>query len=404
MLNRLGLVLGRIGRWEEAIEIFRRLLVLQPDRWSIHWRLSELHAALGQVDQALAHCGKVLRRRPDLPGTRFLRATLWLQQGDFRRGWREYERRWQLRLIKPRVLRKPAWDGTALAGRTILLRAEQGLGDTLQFVRYAAVLQARGARVVFETQPPLARVLRGCHGIDQLVAAGDPLPAYDVHASLLSLPWLLRTTLDNVPAPIPYLSADQPRIARWRDRLAAHPGFRVGIVWQGNPQFPLDRMRSMALTHFAPLARVPGVQLVSLQKGDGTAQLRAIRDQFPVVDLGRAVDTRAGAFVDTAAIVANLDLVISADTSVAHLAGALGAPLWLPVGTGAEWRWLRDREDSPWYPSARLFRQRRHGDWAEVFARIAVALTELVSSRHFDRLAVPRQRVRPRTTTSSLAA
>jgi hypothetical protein len=254
------------------------------------------------------------------------------------------------------------------------LYAEQGLGDTLQFVRYARLLKEQGAAVVVECQKALLPLLARCPGIDRLAALGGPQPAHDVCAPLMSLPYHLGTRLGTIPADVPYLMADPALIESWRCALAVRPGFKIGIAWQGNPQYTGDKERSISLTEFAPLAAIPGVQLVSLQKGAGSEQLRAAAALCSVIDLGSRLDEEAGAFMDTAAVMKNLDLVVTADTVISHLAGALGVPVWVALPKVPDWRWLLEREDSPWYPSTRLFRQDRAGDWKSVFARIALAV------------------------------
>jgi hypothetical protein len=271
--------------------------------------------------------------------------------------------------------------------RTILLHAEQGLGDTLQFIRYAPLVQQRGGEVVVECQETLLPLLATCPGIDQLVARGAPLPAFDTHAPLLSLPGILGTTLTTIPANIPYLTADPGLREQWRHELSSlgdaaplgdagrRPAFKVGIAWQGNPQYPNDRQRSIPLARFAPLAQLTGVRLFSVQKGPGSEQLVRGANPFPVIDLG----SRFGNFADTAAALVNLDLVVAVDSAVAHCAGALGLPAWVLLPSPSEWRWLRHREDSPWYPTMRLFRQKEPGDWEEVVDRLAGALTALLS-------------------------
>ena len=291
--------------------------------------------------------------------------------GRFEQGWPGYEWRWKCKefgSLPP--FQPPLWDGSSLDGRTILVHAEQGLGDTLQFIRYVPSLHQRGGRVILMCQPPLVRLLTRSPGIERLLAHGDPVPEFDVHTPLLSLPRLLGTTLESVPADVPYLEAEPQLVEAWRHRLGSYPGFKVGIVWQGNPKFRLDRLRSIPLAQFAPLARVPGVHLFSLQKGPGAEQLAAVTDRFPVTDLGRRLDD----FMDTAAVLKNLDLVISVDTAIAHLAGALGIPVWVALPFAPDWRWLMGREDSPWYPTMRLFRQTRPGQWEDVFHHIAEAL------------------------------
>jgi hypothetical protein len=245
---------------------------------------------------------------------------------------------------------------------------EQGLGDMIQFIRYAPLV--KGGRVVVECPGTLVPLFSSCPGIDRLVAEGDALPEYDVHLPLLSLPHRLGTTLATVPADVPYLAAPAERIERWRAAVAAVEGFKVGVVWQGNRLYQWDRHRSVPLAAFAPLARLPGVRLVSLQKGHGTEQLREAGRGFPVTELAGEMD-EGGVFLDTAAVMKHLDLVVAADTAVAHLAGALGVPVWLALSAISDWRWLTKREDSPWYPTMRLFRQTTLGEWGSVFGRMA---------------------------------
>jgi hypothetical protein len=294
--------------------------------------------------------------------------------GDFERGWEEYEWRWKKAKVTPRDFPQPLWDSSALEGRTILIHTEQGLGDTLQFIRYVPLVKQRGGTVIVECPASLGQLLASCAGIDRLIASGAPLPPFDVHAPLLSLPRIFGTTLANVPAEVPYLSADPALVEYWRSELSSVAGIKIGIAWQGNPRFPADCMRSIPLTHFTPLAQVDGVRLFSLQKGTGSAQLAAVASYLPVIDLADRLDETSGGFMDTAAVMKNLDLVVTSDTSIAHLAGALGVPVWVALALGGDWRFLVGREDSPWYPTMRLFRQTQMGDWDSVFERIAAEL------------------------------
>jgi hypothetical protein len=281
--------------------------------------------------------------------------------------------------MPPRTFAEPRWDGSPLDGRRILLHLEQGLGDTLQFIRYAPLVKARGGTVLLECPVELMPLLSRCQGIDRLLARGDELPAFDVHAPLLSLPLLCRTTLTTIPARLTYLFADPDVVDHWRRDLASVSAFKIGIVWQGNPDYVNDRYRSIPLAEFEPLARVPGVRLYSLQKGKGTDQLRALAGRFEIVELVPELDAAGGTFTETAAIMKNLDLVIGPDTAAVHLAGGLGVPVWVALMGRADWRWLRDRDDSPWYPTMRLFRQRQARNWKPVLERIAeelLAVTE----------------------------
>jgi hypothetical protein len=258
------------------------------------------------------------------------------------------------------------------------LHAEQGLGDTLQFVRFASLVRQCGGRVLLLAPRPLLPLLELTDGFDHIACDIDSLPPFDVHAPLMSLPGILRTTLNSVPATVPYLAANAELTAVWRERLQTARGFRVGINWQGDPNNPMDRTRSISLMQFAPLADVAGVRLISLQKGPGTEQLVANASEFDVVHLGDDVDESAGAFMDTAAIMQSLDLVITSDTSIAHLAGGQGVPVWVALAFVPEWRWLLERDDSPWYPTMRLFRQPQPDDWSGLFAEMQTMLSQLV--------------------------
>ena len=279
--------------------------------------------------------------------------------GDLSAGWPEYEWRTRCREFVPRHLSAPVWDGQPLAGRTILLYAEQGLGDTLHFVRYASLVKGLGGQVIVECQRPLLRILASCPGIDQLVAKGALLPAHDVRTSLLSLPAILRTTPATIPANVPYLAADEKLVEHWRRRLSALDGFRVGIAWKGDSKHKMDRYRSIPLAEFERLAEMDGVRLISLQKGPGSEQIRELAGRFEVTDWTMELDEGSAPFMDTAALMRSLELVVAADTSAGHLAGALGVSVWLALPFAADWRWQLEREDTPWYPTMRLFRQSR---------------------------------------------
>jgi hypothetical protein len=280
-------------------------------------------------------------------------------------------------LVRPPLL-QPQWNGFPLEGRTVLLVCEQGFGDVIQFIRYAAVLKEQGARVIFECRERLMPLMTGCSGVDVLIAQGTTLPPYDVYAPLLSIPGLVGTSVDRVPCKVPYLATSGALVEKWRAKLSGCREFKVGINWQGSRQYRGDSHRSIPLECLAPVAEVPGVRLFSLQKGDGTEQLDELGDRFGITDLGSELDVETGAFMDTAAVMKSLDLVISCDTAVSHLAGALGVPVWLALSTKPHWAWMSNREDSPWYPSMKLFRQQKFMDWAPVFDRMAGELRALV--------------------------
>ncbi|HWY85823.1 MAG TPA: tetratricopeptide repeat protein [Gemmataceae bacterium] len=378
--NNLGIALKDQGKLDEAVASYRAALTLKPDFAEGHNNLGDALRRQGNLDAAVAHFRQALALKPDFADAHWNQSLLMLLRGDFEHGWAEYEWRSKIKRqdFQRRQFAEPLWDSQPLAGRTILLHSEQGLGDTIQFIRYAPLVKDCGGRVVVECQRPLLPLLAGCSGIDQLFAQGDTLPAFDVQAPLLSLPWILGTTFDTIPARGPYLRAEPERAQSWRKKLEPLGGFKVGIVWQGNPTHTSDHYRSFPLAQLATLARVEGVRLISLQKGPGTDELQ--RRPQAIVDLGDRLD-RDGAFLDTAAIMMSLDLVVGVDSAVAHLAGALGIPVWLPLALIPDWRWLLERADCPWYPHHRLFRQSRPGDWSEVFERIAAALRGLVATR-----------------------
>jgi hypothetical protein len=305
-----------------------------------------------------------------------------LRLGQFARGWREFEWRWQQRSWAPqrRNFIERLWLGREpLAGRTILLHAEQGFGDTLQFVRYAKRVAALGPTVLLEVQSQLKSLLSGVDGVAQIFARGEPLPDFDLHCPLMSLPLAFGTTLDSIPAEVPYLRAPADRFARWRDRLGEKRSRRVGITWAGSALHKNNHQRSIALDRFALLLAAPDIEFVNLQKETTEADASALRGRANVVQIGDELTD----FADTAAVISLLDLVVTADTSVAHLAGALGRPVWVLLPFAPDFRWLLNREDSPWYPTARLFRQPRLGDWESVIARVRDDLERLTAIPRF---------------------
>jgi len=375
-LSNLGLALKEQGQLAEAVACCRRALGLNPRHANAHNNLGLALMDQGQLGEAGACFDQALRLRPQDAGPRWNWALLRLLQGNFEQGWADYESRWSQPGLVPRSWPRPRWDGLPLEGKTILVHAEQGLGDTLQFIRYAPLVKRRGGTVLVECQPALVTLLSRCPGIDRVLPEGTPLPDFDVQVPLLSLPGLFGTNLSCVPADVPYLFADNRLVERWRRELAGFgTAFRIGLVWQGNPTVRGDRQRSVPLIQFAPLACLEGVRLFSLQVGPGAKQLVHTGERLGVVDLGSRFDRSS--LEDVAAVLKNLDLVISSCTAIPHLAGALGVPVWLALAFVPDWRWLLEREDSPWYPHHRLFRQRRPGDWDEVFKRIAAELRSL---------------------------
>jgi Flp pilus assembly protein TadD len=370
-----GLALAARGHEALAEAAYRRALALRPDYAEAHNNLGLCLELQGRLEEAMAQFDRALDLVPDFASAHANRAQLRLLQGDFRAGWAEYEWRWRLPGVSLAPVAVPRWDGTPLAGRTILVRAEQGFGDTVQFIRLAPLLKDAGARVVLECQPTLARLLASAPGIDAVVARGAELPRCDVQIPLASLPNAVGLfDLASLPPRVPYLFAQPERVERWRNALAPSEGFKVGIVWKGNPRHPQDSHRSIPFERMAALATVPGVELFGLQVGERAPEAPWLRD------LTGGPEQPPLEFEETAAIVANLDLVVSCDTAMVHLAGALGRPVWIALPRVPDFRWLLDREDSPWYPTARLFRQTSLDDWEELFARIAAALARHAGS------------------------
>lgn len=381
--NNLALARVNVGRADEALAAYREALRLRPNEAELHNNLGTALAALNRPEEALACYRHALRLRPDYPEARWHQALTWLTIGDFEKGWAEYEWRWRRRRSRPRTFDKPLWDGAPLEGETLLLWCEQGLGDAIQFVRFAAEARRRVGRVVLEGPAVLKPLLSGCVGVDEWVDFGEALPPFAAHAPLLSLPKIFGTTTATIPCGVPYLAPEADRQAAWRRELEGSlpPGdLKVGVAWQGNPLHRWDRHRSFSLERFADIAKIRGVSLVSLQKGTGGEQLAVGSLRHRILDLGAKADAD-GAFRDTPAIVANLDLTICCDTSLAHLAGAMNVPVWIPLARMSDWRWLRGRNDSPWYPSLRLFRQKIHGDWDGPFECIAAELRAWAAER-----------------------
>jgi tetratricopeptide (TPR) repeat protein len=377
----LGSALQRLGRLDEALACCQKAVGYQPQSPDAHLNLGAAFSALARTKEAVAAFEEALRLRPGFPDAHWGRSLALLMAGDFEHGWPEYEWRWQCKPFPSRPFPQLLWDGSPLGGKTIYIYAEQGLGDTIQFVRYAPLVKQRGGRVILACHDFLVPLLRSCKGIDELLPLSEAAPRFDVHAALMSLPMLCGTTLATVPDDVPYLSVGDEFVEQWRRELGRLPGFKVGIAWQGDPSYSLDALRSIPLRQFASIARVPEVSLVGLQKGLGTSQLAEVKDLFRVEDWAGRLDAAHGAFMDTAAIMKGLDLVICSDSAVAHLAGALEVPVWVALPSAAEFRWLLDREDSPWYPTMRLFRQRTPGDWPGVFDRLAESLSSQIRQR-----------------------
>jgi tetratricopeptide (TPR) repeat protein len=379
----LGLVLKALGRLEEAAASYRRALQLHPDMPATHFNLGNL--LLGQARyQEAAQCYRdALRLDPQYEDARWHLANVLLALGNYREGWAAFEARRSapsldesalaekfgddVHLLRPRTYDKPLWQGEDLRGKRLLVHFEYGYGDTLQFVRYVPLLAERGARVFLEAQAPLRGLLQRMHGLSEFIVAGELLPEYELHCPLLSLPLRFGTTVETVPAKVPYLQVDAQRLRRWEQRLRRRKALNVAVVWSPHPHALGDRRRSIALSDLWALGRHPHIAFYGLQKRDTRQTVPRALDW---TDLGEEIQD----FSDTAAILKNMDLLISIDSGPAHLGGALAVPVWLLLPYNPEWRWLLQRDDSPWYPTLRLFRQPRPEDWEAVLARVRTEL------------------------------
>ncbi|HEY4350195.1 MAG TPA: tetratricopeptide repeat protein [Paraburkholderia sp.] len=366
-----GRVLQRLHRYEEAIVNHDRVLARDPEHRAARFQRGNALRSLMRHDEALVEYDRVLELDPNNIMTHFTRAFVYLQAGDFERGWPEYEWRWKEEQVGTfkKHFAQPLWLGEeSIKDKTILLHAEQGLGDTLQFCRYVKFVKTRGARVVVEAQRPLKSMLENVEGIDQVVGQGDPLPPFDVYCPLLSLPLVFRSNLESIPSDVPYLRVDDERVAAWQARLGTKTRPRIGIAWSGNPSHLDDHNRSIPLDEILPWLS-DSVEWISVQKN-----VRADEQRLLASSSVRDISDAIGDFADTAALMHCLDCIVTVDTSVAHLAGALGRPVWIMLPYLPDWRWLLGRDDSPWYPSAQLFRQTKAGEWRDVFERVSAAL------------------------------
>jgi Flp pilus assembly protein TadD len=367
---------------QEAEALFRRALTLggSPARANSNLALALLEQA--RPEEAELVCREALALRPDCPETRANLALALMTMGRLEEGWREYESRWEVESMgsPAPILSQPRWTGQQLNGETIVLYAEQGFGDTLQFCRYAPMVAAAGGRVILVVPKALRRVMATLDGVAQVMCEDDStLPQFDYHCPLLSLPSAFGTTMATIPGPVSYLRADP---SPWAEILAGLPGLKVGLVWAGKSRtaqphaVATDKRRSMRLIDMAPLLSVPGCSFVSLQLGPPASQILTLSDGALLHD----VSSRINDWADTAALIAGLDLVIAVDTAVIHLAGALGKPVWLLNRFDSCWRWFLHRDDTPWYPSMHQFRQTSRGDWAGVIERARQALTAVAGA------------------------
>ncbi len=378
----LGNTLKELNKLDDAVVCYQKAISLKPDYVMAHNNLGTVFQEQCRIDEAAECYSRAIEMKPDYAEAHLNKALTCLLNGNLKNGWDEYEWRLQTKNYSFKKFNQPMWDGKPLHGKTILIHTEQGFGDTIQFIRYLPMVQEQGGRVIFECLPNLIRLLKDANGFDKIIEknpSGKLSEKYDVHVPLLSLPRLFDTTLETIPSDVPYITADPDLIDQWRLRLNNDHKYKVGIVWAGNPDHTKDYSRSCSLSKFAILSKSSEVSLYSLQKGPASVEPDKKPYNEKIVNLGNETND----FTDTAAIIANLDLVISVDTVVAHLAGAIGKPVWTLLPFEPDWRWLLDREDSPWYPDMRLFRQSRSDDWTEVFTRVKQALSEEVDNFEF---------------------
>lgn len=420
ILNNLGIILWEQNRPERAIEFYRRALKLLPDSFDTKMNLGVALSDVGYFDEALVwlrgallqdpqssdawdnvgmtlarqgywdeamrHYDEAIRLRPDFGEARRNRALGWLGQGDFERGFPECE--WRLMCRNPPGYRfpRPRWNGESLDGRVILLHYEQGLGDTVQFMRFVPQVKERGGQVWIFCQAPMARIVSLCPSVDRVFDGTSEIPDFAVHTGLMSVPSVIRTTGETLPRN-PYLHADKATIDFWRPLVARALGvdnldcvFKIGIAWQGSPKNHIDRWRSFPLAQFEKLSRFPGVSLLRLQKTDGIDQMAARPSQFPIAELDPQFDDRRD-FLDTAALMKLVDIVITPETAVAHLAGSLGVKTLVALSHVGDWRWMIGGDSTPWYPSIQIIRQTSLGDWDGVFRTIEKRITKELNAR-----------------------
>lgn len=380
--NNLGIVFKNEGRLAEAMYNYHRAIRLEPQFFEAYYNLGNVLKELGRCDDAIENYRRAIQIKPGYAQAHWNRSHAYLLKGDFVNGWQGYEwrRNPELEILTyPHRHRQPRWDGSDFVGKRLLVYCEQGLGDSLQFMRYLPLVKARGGTVIFEAWKPLHGILQDSANVDRLLELSFERKTdvdFDLHISLMDLPALFGTALETIPADTPYISPDPQKVKRWQRRLD-DTSLKVGIVWAGSPEHGNDHNRSCPLAMFAPLAAIDGVKLYGLQKGEAAGQMERLSQALAVENLSEDLHD----FSDTAAAVENLDLVISVDTAPAHLAAAMGKPTWLLLPFAPDWRWMLERTDSPWYPTMRLFRQERWGDWNSVFQNVTEELRTLAQDR-----------------------
>ena len=380
--SNLGTVFQDQGEFAKAQQNYQKALDIDPQCISAHNNMGVALREQGYLDEAIAYFQKAVDINPADPEAHWNMAITSLLAGKLAEGWREYEWRFKRKnvIVVERLFSQPRWNGSDIQGRVIVLYAEQGLGDMVHFIRYAPLVAGKGATVIVECQKELVPLVQSVQGVADVFEKGAELPAFDVWCPLLSLPLLFATTSENIPADVPYLQVQKEMKETWRQRvLSDPPGFRVGLVWAGNPKYRHDRIRSCPLELFRKLGEIEGVQLYSLQKGGAAGQAKLPLGEVDIIDYMDEVRH----FADTAALIENLDLVISVDTAVLHVAGAMGKRAWALLPYAPDWRWMLNRNDSPWYPTVKLFRQPKYGDWESVLNEVSCELRKEISLKRF---------------------
>lgn len=368
-----------------TLQLYKKILDIKPYALEVLYNYGYTLKKKGLVHEAIGIYNRILTMRSDYAHPHFSLALAYLSLGNLEQGWKEYEWRWKAYNEEPKKFDQPTWQGQDLQGKTILLYAEQGLGDSFQFIRYAKLLKSMGANIIFEAQKPLKKILSLCPYLDTVMVAGEPIPSFDYQLPLMSCPLVFNTTLDTVPHEIPYLYADKSLTEQWNDKLKHDTHLKIGICWQGNAQYSTLFLRktvaakSLHVRHFIPLTQIPGITVYSLQKINGTDQLQELNG-LPIKTFDESFDKFHGRFMDTAAVIKNLDLVITIDTSIGHLAAGLGTPTWILLPAPPDWRWIgcnsEYKNKTPWYPNVRLFTQPKVGDWESVINQVVIALKE----------------------------
>lgn len=380
--------LNMMGYPEIAYEFYQAINDAGIKSLSVTYNIAYTLKKLGKYDESIRLCNEVLQQSADYAPAHFALATSHLVLGNLAAGWKEYEWRWKQGMLTERHYKEPLWDGSDLTGKTLFVHAEQGLGDTFQFIRYAQVAKDRGGYIVAAVQSPLVKLLERCPYIDKVITLGSQPAHFDYQIPLLTFPLVLNTVLETIPNKFPYIFSDPTLDDYWREKLQSDKNFKIGVCWQGNPNYSTHFLRvavaskSLRPAEFAPLGNVKGISIYSLQKEHACNVDETLPEGFKIYTFDETFDKDHGRFMDTVSVMKNLDLVITVDTSICHLAGALGVPVWVVLPRPADWRWLLNRTDSPWYPTMRLFRQTIIGNWSMVIDDVITALEPLVKEHY----------------------